>query len=338
VPVDSRFFASDGAVTLEKWAELAKASLIGDPSLEATGVSSSTSAVSGDVCFFEGKPEDAKRVSPHAVACLVKEDAAEHLPNGVAALICDAPRLMHARAGGALFKVRPLVASQAGVSSDAKVHPSAEISDGVIVCAGAAIGERTLIGPGTVIGPGVQIGRDCVFGAHLSIECALIGDRVTLASGVRIGQAGFGVIGSADGAEDVPQFGRVILQDDVTIGANSTVDRGAFDDTIIGERSKIDNLCHIGHNVVVGRDVAIAAYGGISGSCTIGDGARLGGRAGVADHVRIGVGSSLAAGSGVFRDIPDGETWGGTPARPLREYMREVAWVNKQIRQRKKPK
>ncbi|MEL6957090.1 MAG: UDP-3-O-(3-hydroxymyristoyl)glucosamine N-acyltransferase, partial [Pseudomonadota bacterium] len=102
-----------------------------------------------------------------------------------------------------------------------------------------------------------------------------------------------------------------------------------------GERTKIDNLCHIGHNVVVGRSVAIAAYGGISGSCWIGDGARLGGRAGVADHVRIGVGSSLAAGAGVFRDIPDGETWGGTPARPLRDYMREIAWLSKQTKKRK---
>lgn len=334
MPVDPRFFSSDGAVTLGKWAELAGAELIGDPSLEATGVSSATSAVHGDVCFFEGKPEEAGKVNVTALACLVKPDVADHLPDGIAALVCQQPRLMHARVGGQIFKVRPLVSLQGGISEGASVHPTAEISDGVVVCDGAAIGERTRIGPGSVIGPGVQVGRDCVFGAHLSVECALIGNGVTLASGVRIGQAGFGVIGSTEGAEDVPQFGRVILQDDVTIGANSTVDRGAFDDTIVGERTKIDNLCHVGHNVVIGRDVAIAAYGGISGSCWIGDGARLGGRAGVADHVRIGIGSRLAAGAGVFRDIPDGETWGGTPARPLREYMREIAWVAKQIRQR----
>ncbi|MEM9739921.1 MAG: UDP-3-O-(3-hydroxymyristoyl)glucosamine N-acyltransferase [Pseudomonadota bacterium] len=338
MPVDSRFFSSDGAVTLGKWAELASATLIGDPGLEATGVSSASSAMSGDVCFFEGRPTHAQQVSPEALACLVKPDSADQLPDGVGALVCDAPRLIHARVSGQIFKVRPLVARDEAVSPQAHVHPTAELSSGVIVCAGAAIGKGTQIGPGTVIGPGVQIGRDCVFGAHLSIECALIGNEVTLASGVRIGQAGFGVIGGADGAEDVPQFGRVIVQDNVTVGANSTIDRGAFDDTIIGERTKIDNLCHIGHNVVIGRSVAIAAYGGISGSCWIGDGAQLGGRAGVADHVRIGVGSRLAAGAGVFRDIPDGQTWGGTPARPITEYMREVAWLGKQIRQRKKPK
>lgn len=337
MPVDPRFFSSEGTVTLGKWAELAGAELVGEPSLEATGVSSAVSAGPGDVCFYEGKPAEAGSVSDRAAACLVKPDAAPYLPKSVAAMICDAPRLMHARIGGQLFRVRPLVAVEGGISAEADVHPTAEISAGVVVCAGAAIGERTRIGPGSIIGPGVQIGRDCVLGAHLSVECALVGNSVTLASGVRIGQAGFGVVGSAEGAEDVPQFGRVILQDNVTIGANSTVDRGAFDDTIIGERTKIDNLCHIGHNVVIGRDVAIAAYGGISGSCWIGDGARLGGRAGVADHVRIGVGASLAAGAGVFRDIPDGETWGGTPAKPLREYMREIAWVGKQMRQRNKP-
>lgn len=335
MPVDPRFFASVGAVTLEQWAELAGAELVGDPTLEATGVAAAGTAGPGDVCFFDGRASEAGQVSSQALACLVQPESAGRLPDGVAALVCDAPKFVHARVSGQLFPVRPLVSDEMGASGRADVHDSAVLSAGAVVCEDAAIGERTRIGPGSVIGPGVQVGRDCVIGAHVSIECALIGDSVTLASGVRIGQAGFGVVAGPEGAEDIPQFGRVIIQDHVTIGANSTVDRGAFDDTIIGERTKIDNLCHIGHNVVIGRSVAIAAYGGISGSCWIGDGARLGGRAGLADHVRIGVGASLAAGAGVFRDIPDGETWGGTPARPLREYMREIAWLSKQTKKRK---
>jgi UDP-3-O-[3-hydroxymyristoyl] glucosamine N-acyltransferase len=139
------------------------------------------------------------------------------------------------------------------------------------------------------------------------------------------------------GAEDAPQFGRVIIQDGATIGANSCVDRGAFDDTIIGENTKIDNLCQIAHNVVLGRNVLMASFGGISGTVTVGDGVQLGGRVGIADHVVVGEGAQIAASAGVFREIPARETWGGTPARPLRDWMREIAWLQKQTsRERRK--
>ena len=197
------------------------------------------------------------------------------------------------------------------------------------------MGAGTAIGANSVIGPGVQVGRHCRIGANVSIFCALVGDHATLLSGARIGESGFGVTGGPGGMEDAPHFGRVILQDHVSIGANSCIDRGVFDDTIIGERTKIDNLCQIAHNVVFGRSVVMAAFGGISGSVLVGDGARIGGRVGIADHVKVGDGVSLAASSGVFRDIEPGETWGGTPAKPIRQWMREIAWVQKQANPKK---
>jgi len=200
----------------------------------------------------------------------------------------------------------------------------------------AAVGAGSEIGPNSVIGRGVQIGRNCKIGANVSIQCALIGDGVSILSGARIGEAGFGVMPGPLGPLDAPQYGRVIIQDGVTIGANTTVDRGAFDDTVIGENSKIDNLCQIAHNAVLGRGVMIAAFGGVSGTVQLGDDVMLGGRVGVADHVNVGEGAQLAASAGVFRDVPDGEVWGGTPAKPIRQWMKETAWLNKQISNKKK--
>jgi UDP-3-O-[3-hydroxymyristoyl] glucosamine N-acyltransferase len=150
---------------------------------------------------------------------------------------------------------------------------------------------------------------------------------VKILAGARIGEPGFGATAGPKGLIDIPQLGRVIIQDGVSIGANTTVDRGAFEDTVIGENSKIDNLVQIAHNVRVGRNCVMAAHTGISGSVTIGDGAQFGGRAGVADHVTIGAGARVGAAAGVMKDIPAGETWGGMPARPIRHWLKETAWL-----------
>jgi UDP-3-O-[3-hydroxymyristoyl] glucosamine N-acyltransferase len=199
---------------------------------------------------------------------------------------------------------------------------------------GAQIGAGTVIGSGAVIGPGVAIGRDGEIGPRAVIGFALIGDRVRIYAGAVIGEAGFGATPGPTGLIDIPQLGRVIIQDGVTIGAGTCIDRGAFDDTVIGENTKIDNLVQIAHNVRVGRNCVMAAHTGISGSVTIGDGAQFGGKAGVADHLDIGQGARVAAGAGVMKDIPPGETWGGVPARPVRTWMRETAWLSKMAQRR----
>jgi UDP-3-O-[3-hydroxymyristoyl] glucosamine N-acyltransferase len=223
---------------------------------------------------------------------------------------------------------RAITAAEAAEDDSVVVEPGAVLGEGV------RIGRGSRIGANTVIGQGVQIGRDCVIGSNVTVGFALIGDRVKLYAGARIGEAGFGATGTAAGAMDIPQLGRVILQDGVTVGANSCIDRGAYDDTVIGENTKIDNLVMVGHNCVIGRNNLMAANTGISGSVTSGDNVIFGGKAGIGDHITIGV----AAGAGVLANIPAGETWSGYPARPIRQFLRETIWLAKQASSKKAPK
>lgn len=337
MPVDVRFFAPVGALSLGELASKTGSELNGREDLELTGISSSENGRRGDLGFLDGDGKSPSPISSDIAALVVNEANRANVPQDVPFLISPFPRYVHGVAAGILFRPRQNDwADDTFISPDASIDETARLAPGVVVAPGAVIGAGTIIGANAVIGPGVQIGRNCQIGPASSIYCALIGDNVKLLAGVRIGEAGFGVMPGPNGPEDAPHYGRVILQDHVTIGANSCIDRGAFDDTIIGERTRIDNLCQIAHNVVLGRSVLVAAFGGISGSVKVGDGSMLGGRVGIADHVVVGDGVSLAASAGLFRDVADGETWGGTPAKPIRQWMREVAWLQKNSNPKKK--
>jgi UDP-3-O-[3-hydroxymyristoyl] glucosamine N-acyltransferase len=253
--------------------------------------------------------------------------ALEAAPADAAIIVSDEPQAAWARASTNLHRVVPL--SEADRDQAAE-DDTVVFEAGVVIGAGSRIGRGTRIGANSVIGPGVQIGRDCVIGYNVSVGFALIGDRVRLLSGVRIGEAGFGMARSRAGPVDVPQLGRVILQDGVTVGANTCIDRGAYDDTVVGENTKIDDLVIIAHNCVIGRNCLLAAHTGISGSCIVGDNVIFGGQAGVGDHIRIGEGARIAGGAGVLADVPAGETWSGYPAKPLRQSLREAVWLAKQ--------
>ena len=227
--------------------------------------------------------------------------------------------------------MRPAMAlSEAAISAAAHIDPGAKLEDGIRIEPGAVIGRNVEIGSGstiganTVVGPDVRIGRNCDVSANCSIRYALIGDHVIFHPGVRIGQDGFGFSASAAGPVKIPQVGRIIIQDHVEIGANSTVDRGAIRDTVIGEGTKIDNLVQVGHNVVIGRACILVGQSGVAGSSTLEDGVIIGGKVGISGHLTVGRGATIAGTSNVNVDVPPGEIWGGTPAKPVRQAMREL--------------
>jgi UDP-3-O-[3-hydroxymyristoyl] glucosamine N-acyltransferase len=221
--------------------------------------------------------------------------------------------------------------------SETPIGHDVHLAPGVVVGDKAEIGEGSRIGPNTVIGPGVAIGRDCEIGANVTISHAYVGDRVTILPGAQIGQPGFGFTPDGKGFVKIPQLGRVIIQDDAEIGAATTIDRGALGDTVIGEGSKIDNLVMIAHNCRIGRHCVIAGQTGLAGSVILEDFVILAGQVGLGDHSRVGSGARMGARSGTGSRIKleGGVDYGGAPAKPVREWARELHAVTKLARRRK---
>ncbi len=297
----------------------------------------------GALAFLDNPKYATDLAQCRATACLVAPRFLDRIPAGTVALVSPEPYRAFAQIVAHLYPDAMRPSSNyavAGIAPGAHVHPDAWLEDNVIVDPGAVIGPRAEIGEGTiigancVIGPDVRIGRKCSIGTNTTVVYALIGDRVILHAGVRVGQDGFGFAMGMGGHVKVPQTGRVIIQNDCDIGSNTTIDRGANRDTVLGEGTKIDNLVQIGHNTTLGRHCVIVSQVGISGSTEIGDYVVIGGQTGIAGHLRIGTGAQIAACSGVMNDVPSGEKWGGSPARPLRDFWRKEAAVEKLARRK----
>ncbi|HEX4936471.1 MAG TPA: UDP-3-O-(3-hydroxymyristoyl)glucosamine N-acyltransferase, partial [Gemmatimonadaceae bacterium] len=260
---------------------------------------------------------------------LVSPELAE-TPGGVAT------RIVVPRPQEAMLRVLPRLFAPptrvAGIDSTARIGRGALIGEDVtigpyvVIGAGARIGDRVQLDAHAVVGDGVEIGDDSHLFPHVTTyPGTVIGQRVAIHAGARLGNDGFGYVWAQGAHQKIPHVGRCLIEDDVEIGANTTIDRGSIDDTVIGAGTKIDNLVMIAHNVRIGRLCLIVAQAGISGSTRVGDGCIIGGQVGIAGHHEIGAGARVGAQAGVFGDVPPGETWSGYPARPHREALRAQA-------------
>lgn len=332
---DPRFFTTGSPLTAAEASAVAGAGLTGDGGVYIRRAAPlGEDALDDAVVFACTSKEIAVLGAREAGLLLTTETLAATAPGKAIGVLRD-PRFGFARIAARLHEERPIAAT-VGVARSARIGEGAEIHATAIVSDGAVIGERSRIGAHTVIGPGVVLGPDSVIGDGVKIACALIGARLTAAAGVRIGQPGFGFAQAPDGLLRVPQLGRVIIGADVEIGANSTIDRGALGDTVLGDGVKIDNLVQIGHNVRIGRHTVLAAQSGVAGSTVIGDGVMLGGQVGIADHLVIGDGARIAGGAGLMHNVPAGEKWGGLPGRPARKWLRETAMLARLTEKKKR--
>ena len=340
---DPRFFAPPEPIEVGSLAGRIGAELADerDSSRRVTGVAPLDGAKAGDLAFFDNRRYAADLAATGAEAIILAPAMAPRAPEGAALLRCDAPYLAWARATRLLYPPerlpRPGVAAGAFIDPAATLGPGCQIDAGAVVEASAEIGARCRVRAQAVIGPGVVVGDDCDIGPAVSLGHCILGRRVVLHPGVRIGQDGFGFAMSPAGHESVMQLGRAIIGDDVEIGANSTVDRGSGPDTVVGAGTRIDNLVQIAHNVRIGRNCVLVAQAGIAGSARMGDFSVLAGQAAVAGHLRIGAGARIAAQSGVMRDVPAGADMCGTPARPKTQFFRLVALLDRQLKARRTP-
>ncbi len=333
---DPRFYHRAGPFQLGELAGRCGARLGpgADAGLVVHDVANIETAAPGEIVYFSDPSYVIAVASSRFGACVTTEKFAGKVAGG-AVLIAADPRAAFARIAAEFYPSAPTPAQQQAVAADAVLGAGVALGPGVVIGAKAHIGERTTVGANAVIGPGVVIGNHCRIAANTTLSHCLLGNGVIVHPGVQIGQDGFGFVPTGHGHLKVPQLGRVVIHDDVEIGANTTVDRGTLSDTVIGAGSKIDNLVQIAHNVQIGSRCVIVAMAGLAGSCVIADGAVIGGQVGVAPHVHVGEGAQIGAQSGVMRDIGPGEVMLGSPTRPIKQFWREIAALGRLTRRDK---
>lgn len=339
--VDTTFFENKGPFTLQQVAEICDAELKDASKAQVTvnNINTMENAGEQEICFFYDKKAKDKGALIKATACVTTEDLAPFIPENVLILVAKNPKLAFLKLNIEFYREYAL---KADIASTAKIHPTAiigqnaTIGDFVTIGENVRIGENCVIEPGVVIARGCKIGDNTRIGANASISYTIIGSNCYIYTGARIGQDGFGFMMIDGKHKRIPQVGRVIIGNDVEIGANTCIDRGALDDTVIGDGMRVDNLVQIAHNDKFGNGCVVVAQTGIAGSCNFGDYVVCGGQTGFADHLNIGSGAQIASQSGIMRDIKPGEVVMGYPAVPFKDFMRQVAYIQKLVNPKKK--
>ncbi|KKC39332.1 hypothetical protein WH87_03690 [Devosia epidermidihirudinis] len=333
--VDTRFhrFAGPAAISAILSA-LGRGDLLpqlSDPDLVISGVTDLDLANPSELALASHTSYTEELRGTVAGAVIVSQALREEVPAGTLAIVSDKPHQLFADILDYLYpsSTRSILADSREDLGEPLIERDVVLGANVVIGSGVEIGRGTIIGPNTVIGAGVTIGRNAVIGANTTIHCTHIGNDVVIHSGVRIGTEGFGWLDFGTSNRKVPQLGRVLIQDRVEVGANSTIDRGALGDTVIGDGTKIDNLVQIGHNCRIGRNCLIAAMSGLSGSTILGDGVLLGGGVGTSGHLTIGSGSVVHGRAAVTKNWPEGSKLAGAPAQDIRDFWREIAAMRK---------
>jgi len=327
---DARFFFRAGPFTLARIAKVVGGCLADadQGELEIEDIAPLEEAGAEHLSFLDNKRYLDALSKSEAGACLIAPDIAERAPPGMALVLCPEPYLAFALAARLFYPSSP---PEPGIAATAVIEAGAVMGEGcrvehhAVISSRAQVGKGCLIGAGAYLGPGVVLGEGCRVGHGASVECSVVGNRVVIYPGARVGTEGFGFAVGPAGPVRIPHSGRVIVEDDVEIGANTTVDRGTAGDTIIGRGTMIDNQVQIAHNVKVGRGCILAGQVGLAGSAQVGDFAMLGGKAGVANHVKVGERVRIGALSGASEDLAAGGTYLGQPAIPIKDFWRQMA-------------
>lgn len=333
---NARFFSRSGPHSLEVVAKAA-CGIVRKLDLLIEGIAPLQTAGPNEVSFLDNPRFASALKQTLAGAVIVHPDMQAWVPAATVPILTTEPHVGWAQVAALFHPVPPVapgIHPSAIVADGAVIDPSSEIGPLCVIEDGVEIGPGCRIGPGAVIGRGVVIGRDCRIAAHVSLSHAVLGARVCVYPGARIGQEGFGFAPTKTGFLSAPQLGRVILEDDVEVGANTTIDRGSARDTVIGAGSRLDNLVQIGHNVVLGRCCIVVAQVGIAGSTVLEDFVQVGGQAAMAGHLRIGRGARIGAQAGVISDTPSGAEVLGSPAQPKRDFFRQVATLKRMTQKR----
>lgn len=338
---DKRFYKDSGNHSIEELAAICHAEVKANHTVLLKDIASLSQAESGDLTFYHNTKYKDDLQTTKASACLIHPDHIDHAPASLPLILTQKPYRAYAKIARQFY---PAPAVEAHLSDLACIHPNAIIGFGVtigpfcVIKDGVEIGNHTVIEAHTVVESGVVIGENCHISSNVTISHTLMGNNVLVKPGARIGQKGFGFEMDESGHIDVPQLGRVLIQDNVEIGSNTTIDRGAGPDTIIGKGSRIDNLVQIAHNVVLGENCVIVAQVGIAGSTRLGRFVIAAGQVGIAGHISIGDGVKIAAQSGIMRDIQPGETVAGSPAVSVRDWHKQTVALARLIKSKGKQK